>query len=130
MVLQSQESFVPGQYSYPFAFTVPAGIPGTYAHGSGHHSNRAECTVTYSLYAEICVNQPGPNTSGMLGRSMCPIVIMQQARTPYNYNMPANIDKKVTTWCCCDKGTVTVKCIFEKDVVRMDESVHMTFEID
>lgn len=98
--MRSEQSFLPGQYAYPFTFQVPVGIPGTYAHASGYHSNRAECSVTYTCYAELVMNQAGPGTNGMIGRAMCPIMIMQQARTPYNYGMEANIDKKVTTWCC------------------------------
>ena len=66
----------------------------------------------------------------MIGRSMAPIVIMQQARTPYNYNLVANIEKKITTWCCCDRGMIKLSCSFEKDVVRMDECVHMTFNVN
>jgi hypothetical protein len=130
VVMQSAQSFLPGQYSYPFTFQVPAGIPGTYGHESGYHSNRAECSVTYMLYAELVLNDVQPGQQGMIGRSMCPIVIMQQARTPYNYNMEANITNKVTTWCCCNKGNVGVNCTFEKDVVRIDEAVTMRFNID
>jgi len=42
MVMQSNEGFLPGTYSYPFNFQVPANIPGTYGHESGHHSNKAQ----------------------------------------------------------------------------------------
>ena len=80
------------------------------------------------LYAELVPNQGGEG--GLLGRCACPIVIMQQARTPYNYNMEANITNTVTTWCCLNKGNVGVNCTFEKDVVRIDESVSMRFAID
>ena len=40
--MQSNDSFLPGNYSYPFQFVVPAGIPGTYGHESGGYSDRAE----------------------------------------------------------------------------------------
>lgn len=130
IIMQSQDSFLPGHYSYPFNFTLPAGIPGTYVHGSGSYSTRVECSCTYLLYAELCLNHVPPGQNGMVGRTMCPIVVMQQARTPYNYNLEANIDKSVTTWCCCKKGMVNLKCVFEKDVVRMDESVMMKFNVD
>jgi len=125
--MQTNESFLPGNYSYPFSFQVPTGIPGTYAHDSGYGVNKKTCSVTYTLYAELIINGGG---SDLIGRSGCPIVIMQQARTPYNYDMDANITNKVTTWCCIDRGNVGVKCKFEKDVVRMDESVSMRFSID
>lgn len=124
MIMQSQDSFLPGQYTYPFSFKVPAGVPGTYVHSSGYYSNRAEATVTYSVYCELVTQ------TDTIGRAQCPIVIMQEARTPYNYNLLAEIDKKVTTWCCCNKGQLNLKCTFEKDTVRMDESVMMRFSLD
>lgn len=55
---------------------------------------------------------------------------MQKARTPYNYNVEYAVNKAVKTWCCCPKGNVDFKCTFEKDVVRIDESVMMRFSID
>ena len=128
-IMQANESFVPGQYSYPFSFQVPVGIPGTYAHGSGsQHSNRAECSCTYSLYAELCTD--GPSGSDMIGRSLAPLVVMQQARTPYNYDMESKIQKGITTWCWANRGKLNIKSVFEKDVVRMDEWVHINFSID
>jgi len=124
LVMQSKESFAPGEYTYPFTFKVPVGCPGTYAHASGYYSDRVECSVTYSVYCELISHDE------MVGRAMCPIVIMQQARKPYNYNLEANIEKAVTTWCCCKQGSINLKCVFEKDVVRMDESVTMRFSAD
>mmetsp|Transcript_16688 Transcript_16688/g.19323 ORF Transcript_16688/g.19323 Transcript_16688/m.19323 type:complete len:134 (+) Transcript_16688:9-410(+) len=41
-IMQSNESFLPGDYSYPFTFQVPSGLPGTYVHASGGYSDRAE----------------------------------------------------------------------------------------
>jgi len=106
--MQSNESFMPGNFTYPFTFQVPTGIPGTYGHESGGGSTRAECSCSYMLYAELVSNSSAPGTDGILGRTMCPIVVMQQARTPYNFNMEANITNKVTTWCCINKGNVGV----------------------
>lgn len=101
--MQSKDSFQPGEYTYPFTFKVPAGVPGTYCHGSGYYEHRVECSVTYSVYCELITHDD------MIGRSMCPIVIMQQARTPYNYNMEANIEQPVSTWGCSNKGSVNLK---------------------
>lgn len=96
LVMQSNDGFLPGTYSYPFNFQVPQGIPGTFGHESGHYSNKAQCSSTYTLYCELMT---AGEHQDLIGRTACPIVIMQQARTPYNYNMEANITNKVTTWC-------------------------------
>ncbi|CAI2368107.1 unnamed protein product [Moneuplotes crassus] len=127
MVMQSNEGFLPGTYSYPFNFQVPANIPGTYGHESGYHSNKAQCSCTYTFYCELIT---AAEPIALLGRAACPIVIMQKARTPYNYDMKADITNKVTTCCCVNRGNVGVHCTFEKDVVRIDEAVHMKFRID
>lgn len=50
MVLKAAESFVPGQYTYPFSFQMPVGLPGTYVHKSGAGSNVISCSCTYNLY--------------------------------------------------------------------------------
>jgi hypothetical protein len=92
MVMQSAESFLPGHYTYPFTFKVPAGSPGTYVHASGQYANRVEASVTYSVYCELITPDE------MIGRAQCPIVLMQEARTPYNYNLESDINKTITTW--------------------------------
>ena len=124
MVLRSADSFMPGQYSYPISFQLPVGLPGTYVHESGYGNHIMKCSCTYYLYCELL------NGSSMVGRTSCPIVVMQQARTPYNYDVPIEINKTVTTWCCCNQGNVNIKSLFEKDVVRMNETVSMRFNAD
>lgn len=55
---------------------------------------------------------------------------MQQPRTPLMMDVPVEITKNVKTWCCCDKGNVNIKAMFEKNQVRMNESVAMRFSAD
>lgn len=124
MVMKAPNSFAPGQYSYPISFQLPVGLPGSYVHQSGVGNNSIQCSVSYNLYCEL------QNGSAQIGRAVCPIVIMQQPRTPFNHDVPIEITKAVKTWCCCAKGNVNVKAIFEKDVVRMNETVAMRFNAD
>jgi hypothetical protein len=129
VVIKANESFLPGNYSYPFTFQVPSGIPGTYGHESGNQSNRARCSSSYMVYVELVMNGEA-DEDRTIGRAMCPIIITQKARNPINYNLPANIDSKVTTWGCIDRGNISVNCLFEKDVVTMTDCISMKFNID
>lgn len=91
MIMKSADSFLPGQYSYPFSFQMPVGMPGTYVHESGHGDNHATCSCSYTLYCELL------NGYDTIGRASCPIVVMQQARTQYCYDVPIEINKTVKT---------------------------------
>lgn len=124
MVMKINQSLTPGEYTYPFSFQLPTNLPGTYVHSSGFGTNQMSCSCTYTLYCELL------NGFSMVGRTMCPIVIMQQPRSQIMYDVPCEITKAVKTWCCCSKGTVNIKALFEKDKVRMNETVAMRFTAD
>ena len=122
--MSSVDSFLPGQYSYPFSFKLPAELPGTYVHKGGFLSGIKKCSCTYYLYCELL------NGHSMIGRSSCPIVIMQQARIRCRYDIPDKIQGPVTTWCCCHMGIVSIKSVLEKNVIRMNETVSMRLNAD
>ena len=124
MVMRSVESFLPGQYSYPFSFRLPARLPGTYVHKGGFLSDIKRCSCTYFLYCELL------NGHSMVGRSSCPIAIMQKQRIPCGYDVPLQMQDTVTTWNCCQQGNYNIECILEKDVVRMNETVSMRLNAD
>ena len=124
MVMRSVESFLPGQYSYPFSFRLPARLPGTYVHKGRFLSDIKRCSRTYFLYCELL------NGHSMVGRSSCPIVIMQKQRIPCRYDVPLQMQDTVTTWNCCQQGNYNIECILEKDVVRMNETVSMRLNAD
>lgn len=52
-----------------------------------------ECSSTYTLYVELVRNDTGE----LLGRAMCPIVIMQRPRLLSDGYLRANINEQITT---------------------------------
>lgn len=55
---------------------------------------------------------------------------MQKPRTQILYDVPVEISKNVKTWCCCNQGHVNLKCLFEKSIVQINETVSMKFSAD
>ena len=128
--MQSNNSFLPGQYSYPFTFTVPSGVPGTYVYETGEKQDKMEWKWLYTLYAEIWHTITPAETDGMIGRAMCPIVVMQQARNPYVYNIISELNSYVTTFWWWSNGLINLKCLFEKYIFRIDEKIKLTIDVD
>ena len=94
LMMKSENYFKPGMYTYPISFQIPTGLPGTYVHRSGSGTDLLKWSCLYTLYWELS------NGSDVLGRARCPIVIMQKPRNPIIYDVPVEISKNVTTWCC------------------------------
>ena len=91
-MLSSTDNFNASSYTYPFNFRIPTGIPGTYMFAKGNQ-RRMECSSTYTLYVELVRNDTGE----LLGRAMCPIVIMQRPRLLSDGYLRANINEQITT---------------------------------
>lgn len=82
------------------------------------------------MYTELV---PGlsPGTAGeVVGRTSCPIIIMQKPRNAVKHDLVANGSGKITSWCCIGRGEVRIKCTFEKDILAMDEGISMKYQID
>lgn len=128
LVMQSNESFSAGNYSYPFQFDVPEGIPGTYGHKQGEiiTYDLSYINCQYFLYIEL-------NTSGqgghLIGRAASPITIMQRPRSPIQQNVVGNISKTMRS-CCVSKGNININCTLSKDAASFDEGVNITYSVD
>lgn len=64
--------------------------------------------------------------------------MLQNARTPLRHDVPIQFEDEVkgicwdeiNTLCCMNEGSVKVKAIIEKDVVRMDETIAIKLNVD
>ena len=126
MILQSTDSFMPGQYSYPFSFQLPTGIPGTYVYENRGTIDITKASITYSLNCELF------DGSGMVCNSSCPIAVMEKAKRQDNYDVLEEVDETLTTGCCYEQGqgNVKIKAIFEKDQVKMNEALSVRISCD
>mmetsp|Transcript_17308 Transcript_17308/g.16977 ORF Transcript_17308/g.16977 Transcript_17308/m.16977 type:complete len:266 (-) Transcript_17308:484-1281(-) len=126
-VLETQEGFLPGNYSYPINFPVPQNVAGTYAFSSSSWGLSSKCSSSYMVYVEITSND-GSNT--VLGRCGCPIVIMQRPRLQLQANVETSLTVPIKTWCCIDRGTFDGRFVFEKNIVCINDNVWMKFYLD
>ena len=72
--MEANNPFGRGQYNYPIQFQLPAGMPGTFVHKSGHGSRLVEATVQYNMYVEMVAD------GHEIGRAWTPIIVMQGSR--------------------------------------------------
>ena len=125
-ILDINEGFLPGNYSYPISFPVPQNVAGTYAYSSSGWGLDTKCSSSYMVYAEILEQ----SSKRVIGRAGAPIVIMQRPRMQLTQSVEMNLSAPLVTWFCINRGTFDGKFVFEKNIVCMDETVWMKFYLD
>ena len=128
LLMQISEDSLPGDYSYPFTFIVPKGIPGTYGFENDPEDCQANGSVTYNLSIELEPFQRKMN--GVMGRESCPITIMQEVRSKMEYNLVGKEAKKIRSWLCFNQGSMELKCNFSKNIFNADEPAIMDIRMD
>lgn len=63
-----------GEFSFPFKFTLPKGIPGSFSFEMG----RSKAIIRYDIYCEVGQNE-------VHGRARFPIILMQKGRPEEKY---------------------------------------------
>ena len=116
---------MPGEYEFPFTIILPRGLPGSYFHSSGRGNSKTFCKVSYSLTSEIVQNRV-TNDSPVIGRTMCPMFIMQRERKIPRNNEVWFIHNKIKTWLFCNRGEAKTSVVLEKDSVSMSEIIGLS----
>jgi len=110
-----------GQYSFPFSFLVPQGLPGSMY----LCRNRAQGSIAYSMEAYL---QPSNSNIPKLGNSM-PIIV-REAVIQNIQTQQVKKQEKIKTCCCCDRGVVAFSTFFEKNAYAPTETARASAEID
>lgn len=105
-----------GQYSYPFQFTLPHHLPGSFE----YYSEDAEAYIKYKINAKA-LSWHGKKTNIKNSN----ILIVRQA--PTNFSYPTNLSdtRNLSTWCFFSKGTSTLNVSYPKNHFCPDESVQV-----
>jgi len=118
----------PGQWSFPFSFTLPQGIPASFNYQFNEHGRICFGDITYNLMAYV------PNT-GVFGFFQSNL----KQKTYFIVNHPTKSESgqtsdsktlDVTSCCCIDKGKATISAYFEKINYTPGETAYIISEVD
>lgn len=111
----------PGQFTFPVQFVIPKGVPSSFFMRQG----TAVGEIRYSVEAFI---EPEHGNYPKIKHKR-PIIIKQGLQGSVQ-TRELSINKKVSTCCCCAKGSVSMKTYFEKDAYAPGETARVVTEID
>ena len=124
---QFDTPYVPvGQYSFPFCFVLPRGLPSTFNY---EFSDHGDCfgRVNYTITAQVKTFE---NFSAA-GPIMCvqPFTVNQELLETSGPQRK-EIEKEIVSWCCCNKGNTKIISYFEKNDYVPGEDAYMITEVD
>ena len=118
-VMQSEESFGQGQYTYPLQFVVPNGLPGTLI----HKVKGVTARLQYNMYAEIYSANDG------VGRAWSPIVMMQTLRKEGTVGLAGTCQSHMMVN-CKEGGQIKLQASFDKDYATADDTCRVNCQLD
>ena len=102
-----------GQYCYPFEFTIPPNLPGSFE----YYDKDSSACITYTVKAKaISIN----NAKEMIKSEN--VIIVRQPYTNFNY--PTNVNRNIQLGCCTDKGTAMVNLQYDNNAYSLGETVN------
>jgi len=111
----------PGQYTFPFAFQIPGNLPGSFYFQRGN----AVAEIKYSVEGYL---KPERDNVPKLKHKV--YLTMREKMQQTIQQKELNLTKKISTWCCIDQGTISMRTAFEKDAYAPGEEARMLTEID
>ena len=120
MILQGGQ-MLQGQYTVPFSFMIPMGIPGSFELSGKDYS----CSVRYAVKAKVAV--PGMLKSDL--KHQAPLTVIQPPPA-FSTNISANALANVITWCCVNRGQAQLAFQADKDAFYTGEQVFLTASAD
>ena len=108
-----------GQYSFPFSFRIPEGIPGSFSYMNG--------TTIAKLVYDITglVSLPG-----MLSSNISYTVNLHVIEKPRLMNrLACALTTNIYTCCCFNNGTVSFETSSERDTYATGEDIHVVLDV-
>eukprot|EP00052_Salpingoeca_macrocollata_P000472 m.20431 g.20431 ORF g.20431 m.20431 type:complete len:438 (+) comp10548_c0_seq2:79-1392(+) len=114
-------SVMPGQYSFPFQFTLPTSLPGSFdcrshhrSHGQVFYTAKAECKVAGMFSSNLRHSQP-ITVQALLNQNISPIIAKQH--------------KDVNCCCCFNRGSADIAVHVEKNAYAPGEVANVICEV-
>lgn len=110
-----------GQYAYPFQFTLPEHLPGSFE----YYDNEVSANIKYEVIARTLSWQGRLNELESTG-----ILVVRQS--PQNFQYPTNLSdtKAITTWCFFSQGSSTLNISYPKNNFVQDEIVQVICQLN
>jgi len=118
---QNQGMIPPGQYSFPFAFMIPKGLPGSFYFQRGS----AIGSIRYLIKGFLVPSDPRVPTVQHERDLTIRENLYQQIQTRETF-----VNKEIKSCCCISKGNLNIKTYFEKNAYAPGETARIISEID
>lgn len=120
MILQGGQ-MLQGQYTVPFSFMIPSGIPGSFELSGVDYT----CSVRYAVKAKVVI--PGMLKSNL--KHEAPLTVIQPPPA-FSTNISASATANVIIWCCFNRGQAQLGFHTDKDAFFTGEQVLVTASAD
>lgn len=120
-----QDSFPPGQYSFPFSFVLDHDLPGTFQHIWREHNLKCFAKIRYKLTAGF----RDLRRSNLFFESR-EVIVNQRHRGSRIDLSPPIFDREVRNCFCCSHGHFQMAAIFGKNEVFVGDMVHCSVSVD
>ena len=110
------EALGPGDYTFPFEFTLPRDLPSTIVYSNNDLFSSPQAKVEYLVGACLKLHtREEMNYTQML--------IVNEPPVQYRENLSEERSAKLANCCCTDKGKATVKAKFQKNNFLPNETI-------
>jgi hypothetical protein len=110
-----------GQYAYPFSFTLPNFLPGSFE----YYSHEISANIRYIVKAKALKWRE--DDSDLETRN---ILVVRQPLQGFSYPSQVTNESKLTTWCFFNKGSSRLTVSFPKNNFVMDERLSVLCGLD
>jgi len=117
----SKQTTLFGQYTLPFAFKIPHGLPGSFFLKRGN----AVAEIKYSVEAFL---KPEVDTVPKLKHKER--VVMKEKFSGSIEQREVSLTKNMSTWCCIGAGSINLRTAFEKNAYLPNETARILTEVD
>jgi hypothetical protein len=119
--LQSDTIFS-GQYSFPFSFKLPSGLPGSFF----MQNTQAVAEINYSMSAYLePINEK--NYPRLEYKSY---VTIREPVQPNIQQKELSIDRELQIFCCCRQGKINLKATIDRDAYAPLDTMKILVEVD
>jgi len=110
-----------GQYAYPFSFTLPNFLPGSFE----YYSNDISANIRYLVKARAL--RWNEHEQELETKS---ILVVRHSQQGFSYPSQVTNEAKLTTMCFFNKGTSRLTVSFPKNTYSMDEQLSVLCALD